>query len=183
MDVHHGKEYGEARDSFAARTAIISIWRDEDLARAGAHVKVRRAFQYWKSLHISTGLPGRQHVDPLAIPDLLPGLWLLDVQREPFRLRYRLVGTRVVRAIGREVTGQWLDEAHPEIGGDPNYLARPRQVVETGVPSWRRGTPNLWQPEIFGAIENLMMPLASDGHRVDVLMTLTVFYDTEGRAW
>lgn len=165
-----------------APPTIVAIQSDDDLTRIGAHERVHRFFAYWRSLHRDGQLPGRQHVDPLAIPDLLPGAWLLDVQREPFRLRYRLVGTRVVEAIGREVTGQWLDEAHPDIGRDPRYLARSRAVVETGTPSWRRGPPNLWRHEVYSMIENLIVPFAADGKTIDMLMTLTVFFTHDGTA-
>lgn len=83
------------------------------------HKRTRDLFCYWTSVHPAKGLPGRQHIDPLDIPDLLPGLWLLDVQHDPFRLRYRLVGTAIVQAYGRETTGQWLDESHPQLTSNP----------------------------------------------------------------
>src|SRR5271165_4367368 len=90
------------------------------LSTEGWHPLVQLAYEHWRSLHPATGLPGRQHLDPFEIPRrLLSGIWLLDVQREPFRLRYRLAGTAIVRAIGREVTGQWLDDAHPHLKTDP----------------------------------------------------------------
>lgn len=162
---------------------ILDIHGADDLSRAGAHAKLHHVYRYWRSLHRDGRIPGRAQIDPAAIPDLLSGLWLLDVQREPFRLRYRLVGTRVVRAIGREVTGQWLDEAHPGIGRDPAYQARSRKVVQTAIPSWRHGRPNLWRHELFGKIENLILPLAADGARVEMLMIMTVFYGQDGIAW
>jgi hypothetical protein len=136
---------------------------DIDDAAQAWHPKLQRLLQYWKSIHPPQGLPGRQHLDPLAIADLLAGIWLLDVQREPFRLRYRLAGTRIVEAIGREVTGQWLDEAHPHLAGKPEYLERFREVAETGVPSRRRGPARLWRHEDYREIENTVFPLATDG--------------------
>jgi hypothetical protein len=155
---------------------------DIDEAAREWHPKLRRLLQYWRSIHPPAGLPGRQHLDPLAISDLLPGIWLLDVQRAPFRLRYRLVGTRIVEAVGRELTGQWLDEAHPHILKDPNYPSRFQEVVETGVPSRRRGAARLWRHEDYREIENAIFPLATDGHNVDVLMVLTVLYRSDGKA-
>jgi hypothetical protein len=121
-------------------------------------------------------LPGRQHFDPLAIYALLPGIWLLDVQHEPFRLRYRLVGTEAVEAIGTEVTGQWMDDVHPAVSQTPGYLDRYRAVVEEKIPSWRRGTPQLWTNKRYGTLENMVVPLAHDGVTVDILVALTVFH-------
>lgn len=163
-------------------TLTIPISDDDGLVEVGAHPKIRRVYDYWQSVHPPEGLPGRQHIDPEPIRDLLPGIWLVDVQRSPFRLRYRLVGTRVVEAMGRDVTGQWFDEAHPHVSKNPNYLERSQRVVETGTPSWRRGGPNLWQHEFYGSLENLILPLATDGRSVDILMVLTVFYRRDGKA-
>jgi hypothetical protein len=145
------------------------------------HRRVRRLYAYWRQIHPpGGGLPGRRHLDPVAIPDLLPGIWLLDVTRTPFRLRYRLVGTGIVEAIGREVTGAWLDEAHPDVAQKPRYFDRYRAVVETGAPSWRKGQPQLWQHRDFDLIENLLLPLAKDGRTVDMLCCFSVLYRQDG---
>lgn len=154
---------------------------ERDVVQGQWHPKIRRVFEYWQSKHPRDSLPGRQHVDPLEIPDLLPTLWLLDVQPEPFRLRYRLLGTGVVAARGRDHTGQWLDEAHPEIKADPGHLDRYRAVVATKTPSWRRGKPRFWFHRDYGLIENLVLPLASDGRQVDMLMILTIMYWREAQ--
>jgi hypothetical protein len=145
------------------------------------HPKLQRMYRYWQKARPAPDLlPGRQHIDPLDIPDLLPGIWLLDVLREPIRLRYRLVGTRIVEAIGREVTGQWLEEAHPHVLTIPGYAERYRTVVTSGVPSHRRGQAITWQHEDYREIENVLFPLAADGKTVDVLMVLTVIYWLDG---
>ena len=125
-------------------------------------------------------LPARRHFDPLAIPDLLPGVWLLDVQQNPFRIRYRLVGTRVVDAIGREVTGMWVDEAHPHLVSDQDFFSRYRTVAETKTPSRRRGRAKAWLLEDYRQIENLAVPLAADGTTVDMIGVITVFHYPDG---
>jgi hypothetical protein len=148
--------------------------------RARWHAKVRRLYDTWLAIHPPRGLPGRQHFDPLAIHDLLPNLWLLDVQRAPFRLRYRLAGTKITERLGREVTGLWLDEAHPHLASDPGYFKRYRTVVFDATPSWRRGRPMFRQDEHVAELENLILPLAADGETVDMLLILTVRYTTAG---
>jgi hypothetical protein len=148
--------------------------------RAHWHPKVARLHDYWRSIHPGGALPGRQHFDPLAVHDLLPNIWLLDVQREPFRLRYRLAGTKIIERLGREVTGQWLDEAHPHLASDPAYFGRYRGVVRERAASWRRGPPNFRQDEHVAELENLILPLAADGAEVDMLLILTVRYALAG---
>jgi hypothetical protein len=154
-----------------------------DIDTAAWHPRVLRLYRYWLSICPPGGDPPRRRAfDPVAVPDLLPGIWLLDVQRAPFRLRYRLAGTGIVEAIGHEVTGQWLDEAHPNIRANGHFFDRYRGVVETGVPSWRKGRPMLWTNRDFGAIENLVVPLATDGRTVDILCAYTVLYRPDGTA-
>ncbi len=142
------------------------------------HPDIRRLYQYWRAIHPAQGLPGRQHFDPLAVGPLLSRLWLVDVQRQPFRLRYRLVGTQLTERAGRELTGLWFDEAHPEIVTIPNFYHRFRMVCEDRQPSWRRGPPGLFflhKVDIL-EIENLFLPLAQDGETVDMLCCLTITY-------
>lgn len=156
--------------------AQTTLWAGDGVAPQW-HPKIARFFQYWRSIHpASGGLPGRQHFDPLAIHWLLPGVWLLDVQPEPFRLRYRLVGTEAVEAIGAEVTGQWMDEAHTVMSQGPRYLERYQAVAEQKVPSWRRGVPRLWTYKKYSTLENMVLPLAADGVTVNMLAALTVFH-------
>src|SRR4029450_8455175 len=41
---------------------------------------------------------------------LLPFLFIADAEHDPFRVRYRLVGTRAVEVTGFDITGHYLDE-------------------------------------------------------------------------
>src|SRR5579863_3722015 len=78
--------------------------------------KTRKLLEYWHSMRPAPGLlPGRQHFDPLDIPGLMPNIFMLDRFPDSGRLRYRLVGTRVVEAMLRDLTGKWYDEAHPGV--------------------------------------------------------------------
>ena len=47
------------------------------------HPTIRALYDYWVSVHPPGGLPGRQHIDPIAIPRLLPHLFMVDVSRDP----------------------------------------------------------------------------------------------------
>ncbi len=153
----------------------VPIRHDDDLVACGADEHVRRAYAYWRSVHPPAGLPGRAHIDPIVLRDLLPFVWLVDVQPAPFRLRYRLVGTAVVDVLGRDMTGLWIDEAHPDLASHASYLGRAQAVVRERIPNWRRGRPNLWKHDTFTTVQNLIMPLASDGTAVDMLFNLSTF--------
>lgn len=140
------------------------------------HPKIRTLFKYWRSVHPEDGLPGRQHIDPVDIPGLLPNLWLIDVVHNPLRFRMRLVGTRVVAYAGEDNTGRWIDERWPDYNDAPL-----RQVVELRKPNWWRG-PSLFRPEkSYFELERVRLPLARDSETVDMILTLTMFYDQNGK--
>jgi hypothetical protein len=158
------------------RIGGASIGSGGDGLREAWHPRLQRLYQYWQDIHPPDGLPGRQHFDPIDIPNLLSNLWLLEVQREPFRLRYRLAGTSIVYAAQREVTGQWLDDVRPQVRAIPEYFDRYRAVVDTKMPSWRRGPPNFQLDAIFASVENVFLPLARDGQNVDMILAGTVYF-------
>jgi hypothetical protein len=144
------------------------------------HPKIRQLYEYWQRIHPAPGkLPGRQHFDPLRVHTLLPNVWLIDVIRPQMRFRYRLVGTMITEALG-DTTGRWLDEVHPDFHpGSPthqNYVS----VANKGEPSWRRGRPVLMAySERCVEIERILLPLASDGVMVDVILALTVMFGSD----
>jgi len=155
------------------------------LAELGAHGRCAALYDYWRSLAPGPGLlPGRQHFDPVAIPALLPGIWLLDVHRAPeFRLKYRLVGSSVVQALTMNPTGQWFDEANRMARDNPAYFARYRETAERRLPTWRRGRPQIYHDRDWTELENLFTPFARDGETVDLLVCLTVLYRRDGTVW
>ena len=54
------------------------------------HPRIARMIAYWREFAPGPGLlPGKQHFDPMRVPDLLPNLWLLEVVREGDTRRYR----------------------------------------------------------------------------------------------
>jgi len=140
------------------------------------HPKVRAIYDYWMSVHPKGGgLPGRQHIDPVDIPLLLPNIWLIDVYREPYRFRFRLVGTLVVDYAGEDNTGKWFDERWPDF--DSSVFV---DVVESGQPSWSRGRSKMRPEKNYYELERVRFPLATDGKTVDMILSLTVFFDSEG---
>ncbi len=154
----------------------LSLKNGSDEISRDWHTRLKSLYEYWKTIHPPEGLPGRQDFDPADIPDLLPNIWILDVQHEPFRLRYRLVGTSIVCSAPGGLTGRWLDDVRPEIRDIPGYFDRHRAVVETKIPSWRRGPSRFQIDPVFASLENLFLPMAGDGQHVDMILAGTVYY-------
>jgi hypothetical protein len=135
---------------------------------------VKAAVDYWLSIRPESGLPGRQHLDPLDIPHLLPNVWLIDVRRDPFRFVFRLVGTGVVEFFGSDPTGRALGDVFENFEQTIAYKDFCR-VAEEGQPRWRRGTPVLFHLQQFTRIERVYLPLARNGSDVDMIFCLSIF--------
>ncbi|HVJ43405.1 MAG TPA: PAS domain-containing protein [Dongiaceae bacterium] len=71
---------------------------------------VRQLHEIWQAKRTGTALPRRADFDPLDLKSVLPNLMIVEPEPEPFRLRYRLVGTKIARVSGFDFTGRYLDE-------------------------------------------------------------------------
>jgi hypothetical protein len=144
------------------------------------HPKIRALGEYWMAIRPEGRMPGRQHLDPADIPSLLPGLWLVDVDRTPeLRFRYRLVGTSIAHAFDGDPTGCYLDELKPG-SRDERVETSLGNVTRTGMPSWRAGRPRLWRLHDYVRVERLYLPLARDGETVDMILASTLFLNRYG---
>ena len=68
-----------------------------------------RALAYWSAKCGARSMPSRRDLDPvLEVPALLPNLQLVDIVGS--RFRFRLIGSELVYAFGRDYTGLFVDE-------------------------------------------------------------------------
>ena len=94
----------------------------------------RQLFEYWLERAGDAPMPARRDIRPADIPHLLPNISLIDIQRSPWRLRFRLAGTRVRDIYDREVTGLYLEDI--DWGGQTEYWRKAHaRVAETGRPA------------------------------------------------
>lgn len=132
--------------------------------------KTRALYRYWSAKRRSRPMPSRADIDPSEIKELLPYLLLTDVHHDPLRVQFRLVGTAVVDAAGRDMTGEWLHEADVTGGGEI-WLGHYERLVRERVPvcgctraSLRGGDER--------SFEWILLPLSSDGETVDKTIEL-----------
>jgi hypothetical protein len=71
--------------------------------------RIAQLAEYWHSLGDGTA-PERHLVDPGAIIPLLPYMLIVEFEDHPFRVRYRLTGTKVDEMTGSNITGRYLDQ-------------------------------------------------------------------------
>ena len=139
--------------------------------------RLRRFYDYWQSKHRDGRLPGRQDIDPLEIPDLLPHVSILDVvgEGDAMRFRFRLVGTANVHIAGREHTGAFIEDVF-EADDAARLQTAFRGIVESREPHyWLTSVAVRGNRPVHYA--RLMVPLASDGQNVDMLMGVFFLVD------
>ena len=143
------------------------------------HKNIRKIVEYWAAIRPCGGLPGRQHFEPMAVPELLPNIRLLDVSGAPPRFRVRLMGTRLRDYFGIEQTGRWLDEIFPNFD---TSLTRTELIrtIDLRAPRWRRGKPELDFDKSFLDMERVYLPFARDGERVDMILTYLMCINQDG---
>jgi len=137
--------------------------------------RLHKLYAYWNGIRPAPDLlPGRQHFDPVDIPALLPFLWLLDVHRDPLRFRYRLSGTELVKAMGADFNGKFLDEIRADFP-ESTTGKQHEEIVRTGVIAFREGWPTLHKGKEFRWMQRLVLPLARDGKTVDMVLGIGVY--------
>jgi hypothetical protein len=155
---------------------------DRATDRSGWNSQVASFFDYWVAISPSGQLPGRQHFDPLDIAKLMARVWILDVVpgfNGP-RFRYRLVGTKEVETLEREVTGHFLDQAHPHVRESDDGFGRFIFMAQSGSATYRKGRVNFNHRRDHQFVENCMVPLARDGASVDMIAVCSVLYRQDG---
>jgi len=131
-------------------------------------------FRYWKSKRNGDAIPARCAFDPLLeIPGLVRFMMLKDVQWEPLDFRYRLVGTGLLNHLTTDWTGKYMSEV--EYQRPPSTIWDYHQrVAESGQPLFIK--PNYVGPhKDYLFIESVMLPLAKDHRKVDMIMIFIDF--------
>ena len=148
------------------------LQRDAQRREPGAapeitHPELRELHQHWEARRGTRPMPARADFDPVELPRaLLPNLFLVDVEEEPRRFRYRLVGTELTAVMKRELKGLYIDEM-PFLFRKfalPAYA----EVMERAAPTYRQinALEALWRIRY----ERLLLPLSDDGRRINMIL-------------
>lgn len=142
---------------------LIHEFRNDQLP--DGHLKPLHAI--WESGRDGDSLPSRAHFDPVTMPPaLLPWITIFDVENDPTRFRVRLVGTGIVGAMGIDTTGEYLDA----LSGTEALLARSTWALENRKAYYAEDLPLTWTHEEYKHYSVVGMPLAANGHDIDMLL-------------
>lgn len=134
--------------------------------------QLRQLAELWLGKCNGDFLPSRADFADRDLRPWFGNLLLVDVVEGPHKFRFRLMGTSLVDAACRELTGKFFDEA--DISGyEPDVLEDYASVLRARMPvcKTRRYNP---VPGTFmdhwRIYERLLLPLANDGKTIDKIL-------------
>lgn len=137
-------------------------------------------FDFWLSKFDGDRCPAKHDMDALELgtlnPSILRQLCLYDVERDPYRFRYRLVGGAIPDAGGFAKRGLYIDDVEPSGQVDAALI----KTCETGVPWYKTGPSMIAHRTNIAAIEALTVPLNGETDRIDFLMSCSVYHWEKG---
>jgi hypothetical protein len=151
--------------------AALSVYENPDEARSEI---VRLMLRWWLG-KCGADIPDRSDLDPVDLKPLLPNILISDVEHDPFRVRYRLVGTRAREATGFNIVGRYLDELLPTDPDEPwmadyNLAYRTRRPV-LGVSSIKTTSGG------FFTYEYGLFPLRKGGAAIEQFVAVEDYED------
>ena len=130
---------------------------------------IQTAYDYWLTRRGERDMPARADLRPEDMKGILGTVSLVDVLSDPLDFRYSLFGSVVAEEYGFDMTGKSARTFRPpEIGElifslfEEAHRARAPRLHTVGFES---ATQRL-------EFERLILPLSSDGHRVDKFMSV-----------
>jgi hypothetical protein len=134
-----------------------------------------RALHAWWSLHAARrGVPDRSDFDPTEFARLLPNMLISEVHHAPFRIRYRLIGTRVAAVLNVDFTGRYLDELI-ESGSDTPWMDYYRQAYEHRHPVMGQVTEPTTAGDTF-TFEFGIFPVTAGGPEIQQFLCLEDYF-------
>jgi hypothetical protein len=130
---------------------------------------------YWREKRPGS-LPLRTDFDPLVErPRMAPAMFLVDVLDEGLVFRFRLVGSRIARYLGADLTGVYTHFDPYGLTTSPTARAfematRLRRPVFVRADCW-------WTGDAAGRTETVIAPLVDENGRVIMLFGYNVFVD------
>jgi len=136
---------------------------------------LRQLHDYWKSKLAGRPMPRRADIDPTEIPALLAHIALVSVEYEPLRFYFRLIGTHITDAVGRDSTGRYFEEVYEgKMLGDVTQLYS--VAVQSKRPA-RHFSTAVYAGKDYRHYESVHLPLSDDGETVNIILAGLQFFE------
>jgi hypothetical protein len=136
-------------------------------------------YDYWRAKVSGPHLPSRRDINPVDLPrSVLPHLMLLDLEPSEggLLIRFRLTGTHIDEALGRNPTGEVV---RPSTVANDRYIAYIQALYEelaaTGAPIYSENIFQLAGQSVPMLAKRLSLPLSNGGATVDMALVGAVF--------
>ena len=149
----------------------MTTWTNPDKCLSD---RVKFLHAWWDAACGSADVPDRADLRPDEMKALLPCLFIADTEHNPFRVRYRLVGTRAAKVTGFDVTGRYLDEllsAEP----DQPWMDHYRRAYLTRKPLLGATTVPTSDGKLF-TYEFGIFPLRRGGETIDQFVAVEDYF-------
>jgi hypothetical protein len=146
----------------------VAAMDDAAIAATIGHGGLARLYRLWLGWAAkSDGIPARDAIRPELLRPWLGHLAIVEIERNPFRIRYRLVGTELTELAGRELTGRYVDELYSRSLRREATEAY-RGVVRERRPHYRHA--RFWLVLKAFGYHRLILPFSRDGASVDTCL-------------
>lgn len=161
-----------------------ALIKDAGVERAGlrklrdlSDPMVLEILNYWYAKRGDRRMPTPADIDPIDFARYMPNLMMLQVEYEPFRLTYRLIGEKVAHTHGANYRGRSvldIDEEAPKFGTLLFELYK--AVAELRRPVGVGGELKFAGTGLMN-FEAVYMPLSEKGERTDRIFTVTSYVE------
>jgi hypothetical protein len=132
------------------------------------HPRLGELYSYWDRKRGGAPAPARADIDPVEVPRLLGNILICEVQDAPRDFIFRLFGTALVEAVGRDLTGERFSTLFPKSVA-PDIVREYKAVAENFVPVISRKDAH-WANKSHIRYERLLLPLSDDGKNVNRIL-------------
>ena len=153
-----------------------SPWHIVDFALAFEDTRLSNLKALWDRKRGDRVMPARADFDPTDLREHIGSLFLVDVLEGGDDFQYRLIGSAIVDAVGRDVTGKKVSDVFEE-----PILRLYRHLVQHPTPVRTHGTVE-WRQRCYLEHECILLPLSDDGRTVNKFICEMVFTPTSRRA-
>lgn len=130
------------------------------------HPMLADLLAYWHEKRGERSMPARADIEPAELKALLPHIFMVDVEYEPFRLRYRLVGSALVNVLGHDIKGKYLDEM--PLLFRTFAAGAYEEVLRVRGPCYKEVSGIAAYFRI--AYKRLLLPLSTDGETINIIL-------------